>query len=103
MPPVLRTLALLLLLLPLAGGGAAAFTTVQDDNTSADGTARFTDPDTAVTTNRDGEPSLRRFQGVEGSFTYGMQMQSASSPAFNRYGNSACPGSDLNVTFGNRR
>jgi hypothetical protein len=103
MDRLVRTLAVLVLLAPCAVGSAAAFSTVRDDNTTVDGTPRFSDPDAKINSDDGKEPQIRQFQDSSGSVTFGVQTQSATSPAFNRYGPSLFPGNDMSTTFGARR
>lgn len=103
MDRLIRTLAVLVLLAPCAVGSAAAFSTVRDDNTTVDGTPRFSDPDAKIDSHDGKEPQIRRFQDSSGSVTFGFQTQSAAPSGFNRYGPTLFPGNDPSFTFGGRR
>ena len=94
----LRTLILLLLFAPFAAV-AADLPAGRSDGT--EDVSRFLEPDKAAS--RDSDPAIGSPQGFHGSISVGGQWQSATSPAFNRYGKSAIPGSDSGFTFEGKR
>ncbi len=78
---------------PLFVGSAHAFNTVTDDTMNSNGTSRFTDPDEAMKYGGDSRSSTS-LAHTEGSFTYGIQLQSGNSSGFGGYGGEPSIGRD---------
>ena len=77
MGTVSRGVLTALLLLAVTAGGALAFDIRSDGNTGTDGMPRYTDPDAALPSfGQDDGAGNRTWRSTEGSFSFGMQMQS---------------------------
>jgi hypothetical protein len=71
----------------VATGSAVTFNTVSDDNTKADGSPRFVDPDEKAKVDTDPQSGAKTMRFGESSVTYGIQMQSGSRSFPGNYGN----------------
>jgi hypothetical protein len=85
-------------------GSAAAFNTLSDDNTKADGSARFVDPDEKLNVERDAQQNgSKTMRFGQSSVTYGVQMQSGSRLFPGHYGNAGREPTFGTDMFGNTR